>query len=131
MRLWHTVLERHTLVIIDISIWGMGVVSGRSRIGNNVQEDRYGGDKIDKKKREESRNVTRKKKEKKRQRMAGAQTKKPCREWRDKEGEYLHKHVTREREGRDRDIYGGRRGDVVNFQHRKNARTTGPKRQYR
>jgi len=28
---------------------------------------------------------------------------KPCREYGDKEGEYLHKHVTRG-EGRDRDI---------------------------
>ena len=46
-----------------------------------------------------------------------------CREWEGQEGEYLHKHVTREREGRDgRYVEGGR--VIVNFQHRRDPRTT-------
>jgi len=65
--------------------------------------------------------------------MTGGTQKKLCRKWEDQEGEYLHKHVTRERRKRWR--YIGREGEggrvVVNFQHRKNPRTTEPKRHNR
>ena len=81
------------------------VVSGRSRIGNNVQGGRYeaGGDKIDKKEKSERlkrergiQKSNRKKNRKKDSEWRGAHKKKRCRKYGDKEGEYLHKHVTGE-----------------------------------
>ena len=48
----HTVFDRHTSVIIDISIRGRGVISGRSRTRANVRGDRYWAGDIDRQRRE-------------------------------------------------------------------------------
>ena len=135
---------RHTLVIIDISLSRKeGVVSCRSRIRKKVQGDRYWvgdiestrkrtrensrgefenmtGGEDERRKKSQIRTVERRGEEVHEEKLDRGQKEKGI-----KEGECLHKHATRERKGRDRNIEGG---DVMNFEDRETSRTWGAKK---